>query len=107
MPIIGWTAIGVGGASLILGAVMGGLAMGKHGELSDNCPGGACASDQQDTLDSFRTFGLVSTIGFIAGGVLAAGGVVILLVAPSGDSASAGDVALGFGVGHAQATLRF
>lgn len=108
MPILGWTAIGVGGAALILGGVMGGLALGKHGDLSDACPNDACPTEEQDNLDSFRTFGTVSTVGFIVGGVLAAGGVVLLLTAPSDDDGdAAGDTSLSVGLGHASATIRF
>ena len=110
LPIVGWTLVGVGGASLILGAVMGGLAIGKHGDLSDICrDDGSCPESEQDNLDTFRTFGTVSTIGFIAGGVLAAGGVVILLVAPGGDSGDSGadSIALEVGPAHLQATYRF
>ena len=109
LPILGWTAIGVGGAGLILGAVTGGLALGKHGELSDNCgDGGVCAPDQQDNLDSFHTMGTISTIGFIAGGVLAATGVVLLIVAPSdGDEAAAASLETRIGIGQLSATLRF
>jgi len=108
MPVLGWTAIGIGGAGLALGAVMGGLAMAKHGDLSDACgDGGQCPADQQDSLDSYRTFGLVSTVGFIAGGVLAASGVVLLLAAPSDSAEAAGQVRLQVGLGHAHAAVRF
>lgn len=78
--------MGVGAAGLILGGVMGGLAIGKHDDLDTACPAGQCPADQQDNLDSYRTLGTVSTIGFIAGGVLAATGLVLVLVAPSGGS---------------------
>ncbi len=108
MPILGWTAIGVGGAALILGGVMGGLAMGKHSDLTDACPNDACPPSEQDNLDAFHTFGTVSTVGFIVGGVLAAGGVVLLLTAPSDDGdAAAGQTRLEVGLGHASATLSF
>jgi len=112
LGIAGWVAIGVGGAGLVLGAVTGGLAIGKHGELSDNCPNGICATSQQDTLDSYQTLGTISTVGFIAGGVLAATGVVLVLVAPSGGE-HAGDSAMGptlrarIGPGSVGAALRF
>ncbi len=107
---IGFVAIGVGGAGLIAGGVTGGLAMGKHGELEDNCPNGVCAAGQQDTLDSYHTLGTISTIGFIAGGVIAATGVVLVLVAPSDakEPASAKLVPeLRIGPGHVQATISF
>jgi len=102
MTILGWTAIGVGGAGLIVGAVTGGLALGKHGELNDNCnDAGQCAPDQQSTLDSYRTMGTISTVGFIAGGVLAAAGTVLLIVAPSDG------VEAEVGLGRAAVRVRF
>ncbi|MBW2454060.1 MAG: hypothetical protein JRI68_06105 [Deltaproteobacteria bacterium] len=112
LRLVGFVGLGLGGAGLVLGAVTGGLAMGKHGDLSDNCPDGQCPADQQDTLDSYETMGTLSTIGFIAGGVLAATGLVLVLVAPSGDGdgadqASATVVTTEIGPGHVSATVRF
>jgi len=105
--LLGWVAIGVGGAGLIVGAITGGLAMGKHGELSDNCTDGKCPATEQDNLDSFNTFGTVSTVGFIAGGVLAATGVVLLLTAPSGDSEQAATPAFKAELGLTQIRATF
>lgn len=102
LTILGWTGIGVGGAGILVGAITGGLAMGKRGELGDNCSeAGECGPEQQSTLDSYRTMGTVSTIGFIAGGVLAAAGTVLLIVAPSDD------VEAEVGLGRAGVRVRF
>jgi len=110
----GFVALGVGAAGLIVGGVTGGLAVGKHGELEDSCPGGQCPADQQDTLDSYETLGMVSTIGFIAGGVLAASGLVLVLVAPSDGADSAAldapttpHVTAEFGVSQLRATVHW
>lgn len=85
LRLVGFVALGVGAAGLIVGAITGGLAIGKHGELTDACgEDGRCPAEQQGTLDDYNTFGTVSTVGFIAGGVLAAAGLVLVLVAPSG-----------------------
>jgi hypothetical protein len=112
LRLVGFIGLGIGGAGLIVGAITGGLAMGKHGDLSDNCPDGNCPADQQDTLDSYETMGTISTIGFIAGGVLAATGLVLVLVAPSGDGdgadqAGSPTLTTEVGLGHLRATLRF
>lgn len=91
LRLVGFIALGVGAAGLIVGGVTGGLAIGKHGDLTDACgDDGQCPTDQQANLDDFNTFGTVSTVGFIAGGVLAAAGLVLVLVAPSdtGEQAS-------------------
>jgi hypothetical protein len=93
LRIVGFAALGVGAAGLIVGGVFGGLAMGKHSDLEEACPGGACPPDQQDNLDSYETFGTVSTVGFIAGGVLAAAGIALVVVSYVGGSDSGGDSA--------------
>jgi hypothetical protein len=104
MRIAGFVALGLGGAALILGGVTGGLAMGKHGDLEEACPEGRCPADQQSNLDSFHTLGTVSTVGFVVGGVLAAGGLVLVLVAPSGGQEEA---ALELGPSSASLRVRF
>jgi hypothetical protein len=76
------SAFAVGGAGLALGGITGALALGKHSKLSTDCSGGVCGREQKDDLDSYHTLGTLSTIGFVAGGVGAAAGVVLLLVKP-------------------------
>lgn len=75
-------ALGVGGAGLVFGAVTGVLAIGKHGDLEDKCPGGTCPQNVQDDVDGYKTMGTLSTVGFIVGGVGIAAGAVLWLTAP-------------------------
>ncbi len=105
--ILGYVSIGLGGAALLIGAITGGIAMGKHSDLEDNCPNEQCPMAQESTLDAFNTTSTVSTVGFIAGGVLAATGVVLLLTAPSAEEPEAPTVSARFGLGSIQATVRF
>jgi hypothetical protein len=83
---LGVIVLGVGAAGLIVGGVTGGLALGKHGDILKSCPEGHCSPDQkasvQPAIDSYNSMGAISTIGFIAGGALAATGVVLMLTAP-------------------------
>jgi hypothetical protein len=83
---LGFVALGVGAAGLIVGGITGGLALGKHGDIVKSCPEGHCPPDQkaslQPAIDSYNGMGTISTIGFIAGGALAATGVVLMLTAP-------------------------
>lgn len=81
-------AFAVGGAGLALGSVTGILAIRKHGKLSPACSNGTCGPEQKADLDNYHTLGTLSTIGFVAGGVGAAAGVVLLLVKPPSMSAS-------------------
>lgn len=80
--VAGWSGIGLGGAGLILGGVTGGIVMSKWSEFGCDQTTQVCnaSDDQVATLNTLRT---VSTIGFIAGGVLAAAGVTLLLTAPT------------------------
>ncbi len=105
--IWGWLSLGVGGAALIGGGVTGYLAMDAHGELTDRCTkSGQCPPDEQETIDHFHMMGTISTIGFIAGGVLAATGTVLVLTAPSADD-DAAEVSAELGPGTMRATVRF
>jgi hypothetical protein len=97
LQLVGFIALGVGAAGLIVGGITGGLAIGKHGDLSDNCPDGRCPASQQDTLDDFNTFGTASTIAFIAGGVVAAAGIVLVVVGSTGRSSEQATLTLGPG----------
>ena len=85
----GFAALGLGAAGLAVGGVTGGLALGQHGDLTDGCPGNVCPPDQSENLDSFRTMGSVSTAGFVAGGVLAAVGVTLVILGASDDEPAA------------------
>lgn len=76
---------GVGVAGVIAGAIFGGLALGKKGEAAPNClpDFSKCTTAGKASVDDAMTFGTISTIGFIAGGVLAAVGITLFVVAPS------------------------
>ncbi len=83
---LGFIVGGVGLVGVGVGAVTGLMAMSKNNQSKDKCPNaGACADRAGvDANDSAKTLGLVSTIGFIAGGVgLAAGAFLIFTAGPS------------------------
>jgi hypothetical protein len=88
---LAYVALAAGGAGLAVGGVTGVLALGKHSSLSDNssCQGDVCLASQRDAVNSLNTLRTVSTIGFIAGGLLATTGVVLLLTGKSESSAAA------------------
>ncbi|NOU32153.1 MAG: hypothetical protein HOO96_29975, partial [Polyangiaceae bacterium] len=58
-------------------------ATSKHTQLEGECTGGACLPSSQDTLDSFHTLRTLSTLSYVAGGVLVVGGIVLIVTAPS------------------------
>lgn len=103
---LGFVSLGVGGAGLVLGIITGVLAMGEHSELEEQCPNEECPESQQSTIDAYETTSTLSTVGFIAGGVLAAAGIVLVLTAPSAEPAEPA-AALSVGPGTVQLLLRF
>lgn len=89
---IGGAALGVAGlAGIGLGAYFGLQATSKQSESDDgHCDAeGFCDSIGITLRDEAISAATISTIGFIAGGVLLAGGVTLFLTAPSGGAAGA------------------
>jgi hypothetical protein len=83
-----YVAFGVGGAGLVVGVIGGVLALGKKSDLDSQCTNGHCPESASSTHDSYKTMGLVSTIGFVA--AVAGGGVglTLMLTAPKDSSAA-------------------
>ena len=48
-----------------VGAITGFIALGKHGDLNDKCPGGTCPASAQSDVDGYKSMGTISTIGFL------------------------------------------
>ncbi|MFZ5892490.1 MAG: hypothetical protein ACOY0T_15630 [Myxococcota bacterium] len=84
---LAYVSYGVGALGIGAGILFGRSAMQDKDQLEAQCPGKVCPPDQEDRLNSARTKGVVSTIGF---GVGAAGVVLgtVLLVTSSGSSSS-------------------
>jgi hypothetical protein len=78
---LGLTGMGVGGLGLLLGGVMGGVAVGKHDTLAALCPMGHCTG-QQGAIDGYHTIASLATAGLVSGGILAAAGVALFVTAP-------------------------
>lgn len=83
---VGFVVGGVGVASLVVGSITGILAMGQAGIYRDACDRSTtpnvCDQRGYDSAQSLKTLAPLSTITLIAGGVLVAGGVTLILVAP-------------------------
>jgi hypothetical protein len=81
----GYVGIGVGGAALIFGGVMGVLALGKRAAINDNpaCHEMVCPDTEQALVDSYNSQRTLASLGFIGGGVIATAGVTLLLTAPN------------------------
>jgi len=83
--VLGWTALGLGGAGLVLGAVAGIMVLDQEADLEERCTDRQCPPDAQGDVDSFDTMRALSTAGFIIGGIGVAAGTTLLLLAPGDD----------------------
>lgn len=96
-----WLVVGAGGACLIAGGVFGFLAKQRHDDAS-NASSARAADDAQRTAQTFAT---IANVGFVAGAVLAAGGVTWLLVTPK--KRQGGELAVTVGPGAVRLGGRF
>ncbi len=87
-PVLATIMLVLGGGALAAGAVTGALTLSKASDIKATCTGTVCPEDQQKDADDAKLLGTVSTAMFIGGGVLAATGIVLMIVDPFGDSAS-------------------
>lgn len=88
IPIIGWTAVGVGGAAVIAGVVMDAVAASKRPDEAQACTDAAgrllCRDAQRDDIESSNTLAIAGDVTWIAGSVFAAGGATILILHATG-----------------------
>lgn len=78
---VGFVTAGVGGAALVGGLITGLMASSEYDQLALDCPMMRCTTQAQlDRRSSVDTLSATSTALFISGGVLAAAGVVLILV---------------------------
>ena len=81
---LGLAGMAVGGAVLATGGIFYVVAKGQEGDLEDNCTrDGRCAPEYEDEISNYDTKRTLSTVGLVAGSVLAAGGAVLFFVAPA------------------------
>ncbi len=77
---VGYAVIGVGAAGVGLGLVTGAIALAKKGELEKTCGADlACTSNNASNVSTYNTERTLSSVGFIAGGVLAATGIMLVV----------------------------
>ncbi len=103
---IGYAAIGVGGAALLIGTITAGVDAAKHASLAQQCPAARCAASLQSSVDSYHTLSIVSSTSLIAGGALAATGLILVFMAPKAAPPAAG-VSPVVGLGYAGLAGRF
>ncbi len=82
----GFISLGVGGASLVVGSIMGALAVAEKQTVKTHCTGPAgldCDKTGFSAVEKMRAYATPSTVGFIAAGVWAAAGVVLIVMGPA------------------------
>jgi hypothetical protein len=86
--VLPWVAFGVGAVGLGVGGVTGFMAIDQHSNLANRCTP-KCPPSAQSDIDNYDTIALVSTIGFIAGGVGVAAGAILLFTQPKAENSGA------------------
>jgi hypothetical protein len=104
--ILAYAAAGLGAAGLVVGGVMGGLALSTRDDLVAQC-GEAPCPQRTDDIDKGEGFQLGANISFIAGGALLATGVVLFFTAPSDEDDDEAAVSVSLGPGHINLRGRF
>jgi hypothetical protein len=81
---VGLVVAGVGVVGIVAGAIAGGIAVSKKGDVEPICADTLICSDADaDVLEGAQSAGNISTALFVVGGLVAAGGVTMWLLAPS------------------------
>lgn len=101
---ISYVLMGAGAVGLGVGTVFGLRTSSKWSEAQEHCTGIECDRAGVTLAAEAKNNGTVSTISFIAGGALLAGGVALFFTAPSGPSRTTAttkprDVRVGVGIG--------
>jgi hypothetical protein len=88
---LGWVSVGVGAAGLAAGAITGAIVLGRQSSLDKKpgCEDHTCPNELSSDVSSYNTLRTVSTTAFIAGGVLSALGVVLVLSTPKAEPQTA------------------
>lgn len=101
--LIGIITTGSGVAALAVGSFFGLNAASRWSDAKANCdPYPYCGESGRELAQDAKRSGTVSTVAFIAGSALLAGGLVLWLSAPSESRDSEAALALGVGAGSIQ-----
>ncbi len=90
---VGWITIGVGAASAVASLVSLGLRQSALGDLRTACPGyesGPCPTSAEPILSRGSTASTLTSVFAVTGGVLLAGGAVLVLTSPTNEPAKQG-----------------
>ncbi|HZO15615.1 MAG TPA: hypothetical protein VFB62_20220 [Polyangiaceae bacterium] len=104
-PIV---VMGIGAAALVAGGVLGFATLEKQKKLDEKCPDFTCpAATYEDDVDSVRDYVRATDFVLLGGGVVAAAGIIWLIVAATSDESTKQESALNGGCGVAGCGIRF
>ncbi len=89
MMTAGVALLGLGGASLLVGAVTGILTLVDAEQIAERCPDKRCTAEDEPLLDKAVALSHVSTGTLAAGGALAGTGVLLLILGLVNDAGPA------------------
>jgi hypothetical protein len=78
-----YVSLGIGGAALAAGGVLGFMTLQRHKTLKNECPNDTCTRAQQADIDSAKRLGNMSTVAFGVGGAGLVLGTVLLFTGGS------------------------
>ncbi len=84
-----YATLGAGVVGIGIGAVTGGLVLGKKDTIGAHCVELACDTTGKQAADAAQTLGTISTVSFVAGGVFAVVSVVLFVLEPHRAKSSA------------------
>jgi len=85
----GWVSIAVGGAILVSGSILGGVAIDRRHQSDLECPNERCTQRGVDLNEQAKTFAWLANVGVGIGVVGVGAGIVLLLTAPKKPSQAA------------------
>jgi tetratricopeptide (TPR) repeat protein len=97
----------IGGAGLVLGAVLGGLAIAEESELAVQCPTKDCDGSLRDSYDKAVSYSWGSTISLILGGAGVVAGTVLVIVPPTSEQPAATTARVSVGLGGVRVSVGF
>lgn len=97
MRLGGYALLGVGGASMLVGGIFGGLTLAKKNKLDDT----HTVEERQVLVQDGKTFAIVSDVTLFTGAALAVTGLVLVLVARKPRSPQRSALTPSLGRGHA------
>lgn len=105
---LGFVLVSAGGVGLAVGGVTGILALSNAGKVKDTCGPSYLTCDQASVDDAAagKTMATVSTVAFIAGGALLAGGLYFVFTSPAKSAATSNGARTGIAIGPAGAALK-